>query len=307
MVYFVRFLPLSIAIALSPPSFGDCESLSQTIQQAARAGDLATIAEQGTRIAAEPTCPDAYRPKLARIAAYAYLRIANKRLEAGASLSQQEDLLNQSLGFARTWQALAMLGDIEHAQKAYEQSSLYYQQALSLINDPVATEAEPPAAVIAKLHQKASEARMLADRYVATPVNHRSGAAEGLALTSVRSFSVKRVPLPVTFESGSDHFTPKGSDAAEELATLLLERAPASISIIGHTDERGPATHNQQLSQRRAEALADFLRSRGYRGQIHTKGEGESQPAILSDPSLYSQEEIWQLNRRVELIWPENS
>ncbi|MBK5931652.1 OmpA family protein [Halochromatium salexigens] len=307
MIDSTRLLLLPIALAVASPALGDCESLSTTIQQAARTGDLATIAEQRERIATEPTCPDAFRPKLSRMAAYGYLRVANTRIEAGASLQQQKDLLLQSLEFARTWQALAMLGDIAHAQKGYEQSSLYYQQALSLINDPVVTEAEPPEPVIAKLHQKASEARMLADRYVATPVNHRSGSAEGLALTTVRSFSVKRVPLPVTFESGSDHFTPKGSEAAEELANLLLKRAPHSISIVGHTDERGPATQNQSLSQRRAEALADFLRTRGYRGQIHTEGKGEAQPAVLSDPSLYSQEEIWQLNRRVELIWPENS
>ncbi|MBK1620788.1 hypothetical protein CKO42_20605 [Lamprobacter modestohalophilus] len=298
---------LSVAAVFSSPSFGDCESLAQTIQKAARAGDLVTIGDQAYRIATEPGCPDAYRPKLAQMAAYAYLRVVNERVRAGSSLPEQKGLLVESLELARTWQALAMLGDIEHDQKRYEESSLYYQQALSLINDPAATETEPPKQVIETIHRKASEARMLADRYVSTPINHRSGAAEGLALSSVRSFTVKRVPLPVTFESGSTQFTPKGTEAAEDLAATLLQRATSSISIIGHTDDRGSAVQNQVLSQRRAEAVAAFLRSHGYKGQIITKGLGESEPAILSDPSRYSQEEIWQLNRRVELVWPGDS
>jgi outer membrane protein OmpA-like peptidoglycan-associated protein len=256
------FFVLPFVIAFSQPSFGDCTSLAKTIQDASRSGDLATIAEQAERIAIEPSCPDAYRPKLSRMAAYAYLRVANERLQSGATLADQRDLLLQSLDFAQTWQALAMLGDIEHQQKRFEGASLHYQNALSVINDPVATEAEPPAQVIETIHRKAAEARMLADRYVSTPVNHRSGAAEGLALTSVRSFTVKRVPLPVTFESGSTRFTPKGTEAAEDLAATLLQRAPSSISIIGHTDDRGTAAHNQRLSKLRAEALANFLRSR---------------------------------------------
>lgn len=305
----IRSYPLILFVALifSSPSFGDCESLAQTIQDAARTGDLATISNQADEIATEPSCPDAYRPKLAQIAAFAYLRVVNERLEAGSSLREQEDLLLESLKLARTWQAQAMLGDIEHTEKHYEKSSLFYQHALSLINDPALTKTEPPKQVIATIHRKASEARMLANRYVSTPVNHRSGAAEGLALSTVRSFTVKRVPLPVTYESGSTRFTPKGAEAAEDLMVALRQRAPNSISIIGHTDDRGSSAQNQVLSQRRAEALAEFLRSRGYKGEIVTKGLGESEPATLSDPSRYSQEEIWQLNRRVELVWPEDS
>lgn len=301
------FLLVPVAMTFSAATLADCKSLAKTIQGAAQAGDLETISRQAEQIATEPTCPDSYRPKLSRMAAYAYLRTANKRMEAGASLQAQGDLLLKSLDFALTWQALAMLGDIEHEEKRYERSSLYYQQALSVINDPVATEAEPPQAVIATIHQKAAEARMLADRYVATPINHRSGVAEGLALSSVRSFTVKRVPLPVTYESGSTRFTPKGAEAAEDLATMLLKRTPSSISIIGHTDDRGTEAENQRLSQKRADALAEFLRTRGYKGKIITEGAGESQPAAISDPSIYNQEEIWQLNRRVELVWPENS
>lgn len=135
-----------------------------------------------------------------------------------------------------------------------------------------------------KIIQEAARACSLA-------TNH-SGAAEGLTLTSVRSFSVKRVPPPVTLESGPDQFTPKGSEAAEELATLLRQRAPSSISVVGQTGARGSATQNQWPAQHRAEALAAFLRSHGYHGQPHTKGEGETQPAVLIDPSLYRQEEI---------------
>lgn len=295
----------SLAMLFSTPCLSDCDSLAEAIQAAARTGDTAELAHHSARIATEPTCPDAYRAKLSRVSAYGYLRAVSQHLAAGSSLPQQEDLLRQSLSLSRTWQALAMLGDLHHQRKDYAAAARTYQEALSKINDPAATQSPPDEATIATIFQKASEARMLADRYVQTPVNHRSGSAEGLALTSVRGWTVKRVPVPVTFATGSTDFTPKGLEAARELAGLLRQKAPPSVSIIGHTDARGPAAQNQALSQRRAEALATFLRGEGYQGQIITEGVGESQPATLSDPSLYSQEEVWQLNRRVELVWPE--
>ena len=293
---------LCLALLAPLTAWSDCTTLAQDIQNAARAGELPALAGHARLIPTEPSCPDDYRAKLARVAALGYIREIQQRLGAGATLAAQEDLLRQSVGIANTWQAQALLGDLELDRKQYEAATLAFQEALNLINDPVATPKAPPEAEIQSIFRKASECRLLAERYVAVPVNHRSGTAEGLALTSVRGWTVQRVPLPVTFESGSTAFTAKGEQAASDLADYLLKQNPADITLVGHTDDRGSDQDNLALSRRRAEALATYLREQGYEGRIRTEGAGESQPIELDDPDRYTEEEIWALNRRVELV-----
>ncbi len=293
---------LCLALLAPLTAWGDCTTLAQDIQNAARAGDLPALAGHAKLIPTEPSCPDEYRAKLARVAALGFIREIQQRLGAGANLAAQEDLLRQSVAVANTWQAQALLGDLELARKHYEAATLAFQEALSLINDPVATPKAPPEAEIQSIFRKAAECRLLAERYVAVPVNHRSGTAEGLALTSVRGWAVQRVPLPVTFESGSTAFTAKGEQAASDLADYLLKQNPADITLVGHTDDRGSDQDNLALSRRRAETLAAYLREQGFEGRIRTEGAGEAQPIELDDPDRYTQEEIWALNRRVELV-----
>ena len=297
-----RLLAGSLCLSLPILAWSDCASLATDIQAASRAGEVAALADYARQIPIEPTCADDFRVNLARVAAYGFLREVQARLAKGAALADQEPLLRQSLAVARTWQALALLGDLELERKHYEVATLTYQEALGLINDPVATPKAPPEAQIESIFRKAAESRLLAERYVAVPVNHRSGTAEGLALTSVRGWAVQRVPIPVTFESNSAAFTPKGEQAAGDLADYLLKQAPAEIILVGHTDDRGPDGENLALSKRRAEVLAAYLKDQGYGGRIRIEGAGESQPIKLDDPDRYTQEEIWELNRRVELV-----
>jgi outer membrane protein OmpA-like peptidoglycan-associated protein len=301
MTYF-RFLAGILGLWLPGLVWSDCATLAADIQKAARAGEVAALADYARQIPTEPTCADDFRGNLARVAAYGFLREVQAHLASGAALADQEPLLRQSLTVARTWQVLALLGDLELERKHYEAATLTYQEALGLINDPVATPKAPAEAQIESIFRKAAEARLLAERYVAVPLNHRSGTADGLALTSVRGWSVQRVPIPVTFESYSTQFSPKGEEAAGDLADYLLKQAPAEITLVGHTDERGSDQENLVLSKRRAEALAGFLKDHGYQGRIHIEGAGESQPIKLDDPDRYTQEEIWALNRRVELL-----
>jgi OOP family OmpA-OmpF porin len=299
---YCRFLASILGLWLPGLAWGDCATLATDIQNASRTGDLTALADHARQIPTEPTCADDFRGNLARVAAYGFLREAQGRLAKGAALADQEPLLRQSLTVARTWQVVALLGDLELECKHYEAATLSYQEAIDLINDPVATPKAPPEAQIESIFRKAVESRLLAERYVAAPVNHRSGTAAGLALTSVRGWAVQRVPIPVTFESRSTQFAPKGEEAAGDLAAYLLKQAPAEITLVGHTDERGSDQENLALSKRRAEALAGFLKDHGYQGRIHIEGAGESQPIKLDDPDRYTEEEIWALNRRVELV-----
>jgi OOP family OmpA-OmpF porin len=89
---------------------------------------------------------------------------------------------------------------------------------------------------------------------------------------------------------------------ADDMANYLISQNPGRVTIIGHTDSRGTTAHNQGLSERRARAVADFLRARGFIGQIVTVGRGEGEPFQADDPARYTQAEHWRMDRRVELI-----
>jgi OOP family OmpA-OmpF porin len=71
----------------------------------------------------------------------------------------------------------------------------------------------------------------------------------------------------------------------------------ASLVVIGHTDSTGPEAYNQGLSERRAEAAANYLMEQGVSGSnITISGMGESQP--VADNST---REGRAMNRRVEV------
>ena len=70
-----------------------------------------------------------------------------------------------------------------------------------------------------------------------------------------------------------------------------------SVSIVGHTDSSGTDAYNQNLSERRAAAVKDYLASQGVdAGVMSTSGMGESQP--VADNST---KEGRAQNRRVEI------
>ena len=69
------------------------------------------------------------------------------------------------------------------------------------------------------------------------------------------------------------------------------------MRIEGHADTQGDAAFNQTLSERRANAVANFLASNGVAmSRMRTVGMGESQPISSNETA-----EGRQLNRRVEI------
>ncbi|HSV30175.1 MAG TPA: OmpA family protein, partial [Candidatus Omnitrophota bacterium] len=71
---------------------------------------------------------------------------------------------------------------------------------------------------------------------------------------------------------------------------------PVTIRIHGYTDAAGNAAHNQKLSERRAQAVADQLAKLGLKVAVEVKGFGESAPAVKGKKSLKQ-------NRRVEITF----
>ncbi|MEP7027721.1 MAG: OmpA family protein, partial [Candidatus Eisenbacteria bacterium] len=81
-----------------------------------------------------------------------------------------------------------------------------------------------------------------------------------------------------------------------QLATSLSNYGDSELMIIGHTDSKGTAEYNQQLSQERAAAAQGYLSSRGVNRTIRTLGRGELEPVASNDTEAGRAK-----NRRVEV------
>ena len=108
------------------------------------------------------------------------------------------------------------------------------------------------------------------------------------------------VTLPQDILFGTDSFAVR-TDLRSDLNAVAgnLQAYPNStIQIVGHTDSDGDAAYNQQLSERRANSVADVLLDAGIPfSRIQTFGRGESQPVASNlDPAGKAR------NRRVEIV-----
>jgi OOP family OmpA-OmpF porin len=78
---------------------------------------------------------------------------------------------------------------------------------------------------------------------------------------------------------------------------MLVQDTSANILVWGHTDTAGPAAYNMRLSERRAEAVAAYLESKGVsRSRMSVRGFGETQLAVPTPDNTPNAQ-----NRRVEI------
>lgn len=84
----------------------------------------------------------------------------------------------------------------------------------------------------------------------------------------------------VNFARGSLQLTDPGKQTLSQLAQEIAEFNPGAIAVqvIGHTSQMGSASFNQSLSQKRAQAVVNYLRSRGLKHNFAAGGKGSSQP-----------------------------
>jgi outer membrane protein OmpA-like peptidoglycan-associated protein len=102
-------------------------------------------------------------------------------------------------------------------------------------------------------------------------------------------------PIKVHFALDSDQLYDSEKPLLDTTAECLQKNDQQRVSIVGNTDERGTTEYNQQLGQRRAQAVANYLEEKGAAPtQVEAViSHGEESP-ICSDNDL----KCWQLNRR---------
>lgn len=107
----------------------------------------------------------------------------------------------------------------------------------------------------------------------------------------------------VLFDTGQATLKPGADRALDRLAQFLKDSPGTAVLIEGHTDSVGTDDYNLGLSQRRAQAVADALSSRGISsGRVQTKGLGKAYPVATNDTQAGRQQ-----NRRVEIVFSDES
>jgi outer membrane protein OmpA-like peptidoglycan-associated protein len=107
----------------------------------------------------------------------------------------------------------------------------------------------------------------------------------------------------VLFDTGQATLKPGAGLSLDRLATFMKSRPQTKIVIEGHTDSVGSDAYNDVLSQRRADAVANALLSRGVPGEdVRAIGRGKSYPVATNDTPAGRQQ-----NRRVEIIFSDDS
>lgn len=125
------------------------------------------------------------------------------------------------------------------------------------------------------------------------------GTAAGTEVdeTGCEVVTVETITLYITFPLNSAEIGSEYDDDIREVANAMKEDRDVSVEIAGHTDSTGAADYNQELSQRRAEAVADRLVEQYDidSDRVTPVGYGESEPVAPNDTDQGRAE-----NRRVE-------
>ncbi|WP_347313404.1 OmpA family protein [Defluviimonas sp. SAOS-178_SWC] len=264
------------------------------IVAAVEGNDAASAAALYEVIAVAADCDDALREWLGDyLARDAFLKAMDDR----TAPEDRRAGLTRALGFEKHWRSYAELGRLDWSAHKFGSAAVNFQLA---INELV--EGDPKHAAetseIAEVYQLASASLALADGVVDMPKT-RSGEMGGVFATSIRGFSVEEVDLPITFKFASTQFDERGAEYAQMLADHLKGMGAAHIALAGHTDPIGTEEYNNTLSLARADAVAGFLKSHGYSGEIETEGFGESQLPPPPPGVAEGSEEHYRIARRV--------
>ncbi len=293
------FISVAVAAVLAGTAAQACAPLEAADSALGADGgpDLTALYDAQAAAAQGETCRADDRAQIDRWLA---LGLLHKAAVESASYAEAEPLLQSAAEIAGPWQLHTALGDAARDRRDFETAALHYQRALqdaALLADPSSPfwDLPPDPETAAGLRRKSDEMRLVAASFVSLP---------GRPACQIQSLGMwaTQVVAPIRFHTDQTTFTDAGRAAAEELFACLsaLDAAQVtSVTVIGHTDERGSAAYNQDLSERRAEAVRSYLQDRGLRLPLRIEGRGETELFEPDSAISYSEEERWQMSRRV--------
>jgi|TARA_B100000614_G_scaffold225675_1_gene215511 outer membrane protein OmpA-like peptidoglycan-associated protein len=121
--------------------------------------------------------------------------------------------------------------------------------------------------------------------------------ASGVSVTRVGNDIILNMPGNITFATDSSDINARFYEVLNSVAIVLKEYNQTLIDVTGHTDSTGSDQYNLELSQRRAQSVANYLMAQGLDSRrFYILGAGESQPIATNDTAAGREQ-----NRRVEI------
>jgi outer membrane protein OmpA-like peptidoglycan-associated protein len=121
---------------------------------------------------------------------------------------------------------------------------------------------------------------------------------DGIIVENTGEFLRVIMPGGLLFEVDSAAIDPAVQPDLRAVAQNLIEYPESTVTVFGHTDDTGSSDYNQDLSERRAQAVAGVLVRNGVApSRVRATGLGETQPVASN-----ATPEGRQQNRRVEVI-----
>jgi outer membrane protein OmpA-like peptidoglycan-associated protein len=119
----------------------------------------------------------------------------------------------------------------------------------------------------------------------------------GVSVTRVGNQIILNMPSNITFATDQATVNPGFNDTLVSVGLVLKKFNKTVIDVDGYTDNTGSDAHNQDLSQRRAVAVATILANQGIdQRRFYIDGKGEADP-IASNATETGRAQ----NRRVEI------
>ena len=93
----------------------------------------------------------------------------------------------------------------------------------------------------------------------------------------------KPIELPnILYDFGKWDLRPESMVSLDKLVETLLDNPNVTIELMSHTDSRDTEEYNQDLSQKRAQVVVQYLIDKGIEGErLMPKGYGESEPKVV--------------------------
>lgn len=288
---FLLFLLGGCAAAVAPRELVDARSEYARLSSS-RAAQLAPVRVHEARQAlqrAEDSFYEVGDARATRDLAY----VASRRAQIAASESHKVMAQQQT----RRAMAAARAAQAAQLSRTTQELSATRRQ-LDVRSRELTAQSQLSAEQLARERQ----ARAQAEQHAAQAEQTANAALESLRrianVTEESRGMVITLSGSVLFPSGEATLLPIARTSLETVAQTLADNPGRRITVEGHTDSRGSVQRNQELSYMRAQAVMDFLISRGVPAdQIRAEGIGSNRP-VADNRSAEGRAN----NRRVEII-----
>lgn len=274
----------------------DDERLAMERQAAAdREARAKAETEEATKRTAEAVAARAAAERAKLEAELAAERAARERAEveaARAALLTQQQALQSEAANAR------QAADSESRQRVAAESGRAAAESARAVAE---SQQRTALAEAERSRQAAEQAERFRQQAEAEKAELRSRLLNQLSSILQTRDSVRGLIVnmsDVLFDSGSYTLKPGAREKLAKISGIVLAYPGLNLQIEGHTDNVGGEDFNQQLSERRAASVRDFLVQQGVSAaSITARGLGKAQPVASNESP-----EGRQQNRRVELV-----